>query len=118
LTRRVTHFSRLLPEVGILTFGVSTLTVLVKTTTTEDAPLSAIFGGRGFRPLKPYDFVAAFDFVVQRRRLDPHRLREISPEFNQPQRMQQKSPAFEPREDRGSLSQYGVGKNEEGQASP
>ena len=36
----------------------------VKTITTEDAPLSAVFGGRGFRPLKPYDFVAALDIAV------------------------------------------------------
>jgi hypothetical protein len=32
--------------------------------------------------------------------------------------MQQKSPAFAPREDRGSLSWYGVGKNEEAWAKP
>jgi hypothetical protein len=56
------------------------------------------------RPLEPYDFVVAFDFAVSPRRFDHCRLRESSPEFNQPQLMQQKSPAFEPREDRGSLS--------------
>jgi hypothetical protein len=33
--------------------------VLANNYTTEDAPLSAVFGERGFRPLKPYDFVAA-----------------------------------------------------------
>jgi len=38
--------------------------VLAKDYTTEDAPLSAVFGGRGFRPLKPYDVVAAFDVAV------------------------------------------------------
>ena len=38
--------------------------VLAKNYTTEDAPLSAVFGGRGFRPLKPYAVVAAFDVAV------------------------------------------------------
>ena len=38
--------------------------VIANNYTTEDAPLSAVFGGRGFRLLKPYDFVAAFDAAV------------------------------------------------------
>jgi hypothetical protein len=69
------------------------------------------------RPLKPYGFVAAFEGRGKHRRLDPCRLRESSPEFDHPQLTQQKSPAFEPREDRGSLSWYGVGRNEEERAS-
>jgi hypothetical protein len=49
--------------VGILTLKGSPIFSLYlrKTTTTEAAPLSALFGGREFRPLKLYDFVAAFD---------------------------------------------------------
>jgi hypothetical protein len=60
------------PDIGVVGMAGGTartragqpFPVLANNYTTEDAPLSAVFGGRGFRPLKPYDFVAAFDAAV------------------------------------------------------
>jgi hypothetical protein len=50
-----------IPNVGGLAQSFS---VLAKNYSTEAAPLSAVFGRLGFRPLKPYDFVAAFEVAV------------------------------------------------------
>jgi hypothetical protein len=60
------------PDIGVVGMAGGTartragqpFPVLAKNYTTEDAPLSAVFGGRGLRPLKPYDFVAASDAAV------------------------------------------------------
>jgi hypothetical protein len=85
-------------------FGAGCLFLVpMKTTTIEAAPLSAVFGGRGFRPPKSYDFVSAFEVAVGAGDSIPADSAKQS-RVNQPQLMQQKFPAFEPREDRGSIS--------------
>ena len=78
---------------------------------TEDAPLSAVFGGRGFRPLKPYDFVPAFEVAVSAGdsiTADSAKAVQSPNNHNSCSRNPQpvglaQGRLFEPREDQGSL---------------